>query len=508
MSSLPISKRAAVTATPSQTVAPGDGTRTALTRGTGRNDSDCGMRGTLASVCTLAVIRGWRGAPSARSRRAALKTLHVGHSKAVRPAPASDPKQPRLMRVLGPGLITGASDDDPSGIATYSQAGAQLGFAISWIMLFTYPLIASIQQISARIGRTTGKGIAGNLRQHYPNWLLQGIVALLFVANTINIGADLGAMADALGLLIGGPSLIYVIAFGSLCAILEVFMAYARYVAVLKWLTLALFAYFGTVMVVDIPWAEAARGFLLPTFLPDAAFWTTVVAVLGTTISPYLFFWQAAQEVEDIRLEPQRKPLVKAPQQGPDAIERIRLDTYIGMAFSNLVALAIIVTIAATLHAGGVTDIATSSQAAEALRPVAGPFAFTLFALGIIGTGLLAVPVWAGSAAYAIGEARRWPVGLGRKPEKAKAFYATLTIATMVGVALNFSPINPIKALYWSAVINGVVAVLVMVAMMHMTANAKVMGKFPVHDGLRLVGWMATAVMAAAAIAMGVTAVV
>ena len=429
-------------------------------------------------------------------------------ARRVRPAPAPDPKQPCLIRVLGPGLITGASDDDPSGIATYSQAGAQFGFAISWIMLFTYPLIASIQQISARIGRTTGKGIAGNLRQHYPNWLLQGIVALLFVANTINIGADLGAMAGALGLLIGGPRLIYVIAFGSLCAILEVFMAYARYVAALKWLTLALFAYFGTVMVVDIPWAEAASGFLLPTFLPDAAFWTTVVAVLGTTISPYLFFWQAAQEVEDIRLEPQRKPLVKAPQQGPDAIERIRLDTYIGMAFSNLVALAIIVTTAATLHAGGVTDIATSSQAAEALRPVAGPFAFTLFALGIIGTGLLAVPVLAGSAAYAIGEARRWPVGLGRKPEKAKAFYATLTIATMVGVALNFSSINPIKALYWSAVINGVVAVPVMVAMMHMTANAKVMGKFPIHDGLRLVGWMATAVMAAAAIAMGVTAIV
>ena len=429
-------------------------------------------------------------------------------ARRVRPAPAPDPKQPCLIRVLGPGLITGASDDDPSGIATYSQAGAQFGFAISWIMLFTYPLIASIQQISARIGRTTGKGIAGNLRQHYPNWLLQGIVALLFVANTINIGADLGAMAGALGLLIGGPRLIYVIAFGSLCAILEVFMAYARYVAVLKWLTLALFAYFGTVMVVDIPWAEAASGFLLPTFLPDAAFWTTVVAVLGTTISPYLFFWQAAQEVEDIRLEPQRKPLVKAPQQGPDPIERIRLDTYIGMAFSNLVALAIIVTIAATLHAGGVTDIATSSQAAEALRPVAGPFAFTLFALGIIGTGLLAVPVLAGSAAYAIGEARRWPVGLGRKPEKAKAFYATLTIATMVGVALNFSSINPIKALYWSAVINGVVAVPIMVAMMHMTANPKVMGKFPVHDGLRLIGWMATAVMAAAAIAMGVTAIV
>jgi NRAMP (natural resistance-associated macrophage protein)-like metal ion transporter len=428
-------------------------------------------------------------------------------ARRARSAPASDPKRPRIIRLLGPGLITGASDDDPSGIATYSQAGAQFGFAISWTMLFSYPLMVAIQQISARIGRTTGRGIAGNLRQHYPNWLLQGTVALLFVANTINIGADLGAMADALGLLIGGPRLIYVIAFGSLCAVLQVFMTYIRYVAVLKWLTLALFAYFGTIMVVEIPWPEAARGFLLPTFRPDVAFWTTVVAVLGTTISPYLFFWQAAQEVEDIRVEPERKPLVKAPHQGPDAIERIRLDTYIGMAFSNLVALAIIVTTAATLHAGGVTDIATSSQAAEALRPVAGPFAFTLFALGIVGTGLLAVPVLAGSAAYAIGEARRWPVGLGRKPERAKAFYATLTIATMVGVALNFSPINPIKALYWSAVINGVVAVPVMITMMHMTANPKVMGKFPVHDGLRLIGWMATVVMATAAIAMGVTAI-
>jgi NRAMP (natural resistance-associated macrophage protein)-like metal ion transporter len=411
----------------------------------------------------------------------------------------------RVVRLLGPGLITGASDDDPSGIATYSQAGAQFGFAISWTMLFSYPLMAAIQQISARIGRITGKGIAGNLRQHYPNWLLQGIVALLFIANTINIGADLGAMADAVGLLIGGPVLIYVIAFGAFCAILQIFMAYRRYVAVLKWLTLALFAYFGTVMVVHVPWGEAALGLLLPTFLPDAVFWTTVVAVLGTTISPYLFFWQAAQEAEDIRVLPERKPLVKAPHQGPDAIERIRLDTYIGMAFSNLVALAIIIATAATLHAAGITDVATSSQAAEALRPVAGPFAFTLFALGIVGTGLLAVPVLAGSAAYAVSEAWKWPVGLGRKPQKAKGFYATLAVATMLGVALNFSPINPIKALYWSAVVNGIVAVPIMVAMMHMTGNRRIMGKFHIHDGLRLIGWIATAVMAAAAIVMGVT---
>jgi NRAMP (natural resistance-associated macrophage protein)-like metal ion transporter len=418
---------------------------------------------------------------------------------------AIDPSKARLLRALGPGLITGASDDDPSGIATYSQAGAQFGFAISWTMLFSYPLMAAIQQISARIGRTTGKGIAGNIRQHYPARLLQSIVALLFIANAINIGADLGAMGDALTLLIGGPALSYVILFGAICAVLQVFVKYARYVAMLKWLTLALFAYFGTIMVVEIPWAEAARGFFIPTFLPDAAFWTTVVAVLGTTISPYLFFWQASQEVEEIRAARERKPLIKAPNQGPDAVERIRLDTLIGMAFSNLVALAIIFTTAATLHSNGITNVETSAQAAEALRPVAGPFAFTLFALGIIGTGLLAVPVLAGSAAYAVGEARKWPVGLARKPEKAKAFYVTLTIATMIGVALNFSPINPIRALYWSAVINGVVAVPVMIIMMHMTENPKVMGQFTINGGLRSAGWLATAVMVAAALAMGVT---
>src|SRR5438552_8892359 len=301
------------------------------------------------------------------------------------PAPTFDPKRLRFVGLLGPGLITGASDDDPSGIATYSQAGAQFGFAISWTMLFSYPLMVAIQQISARIGRITGKGIAGNLRQHYPNWLLQSIVALLFLANTINIGADLGAMADALRLLIGGSALMYVVLFGCICAVVQVFMSYRRYVTVLKWLTLALFAYFGTVLTVQIPWGEAVLGLLVPTFLPDASFWTTVVALLGTTISPYLFFWQAAQEAEDTRVRPERKPLVRAPGQGPAEIERIRLDTYVGMAFSNLVALAIIVATAATLHAAGITDVQTSSQAAEALRPVAGPFAFILFASELSG---------------------------------------------------------------------------------------------------------------------------
>jgi NRAMP (natural resistance-associated macrophage protein)-like metal ion transporter len=418
----------------------------------------------------------------------------------------SRPSKPRLLSVLGPGLITGASDDDPSGIATYSQAGAQLGYAITWTMLFSYPLMAVIQEISARIGRTTGKGLAGNIRQHYPNWLLQTIVVLLFVANILNIGADLGAMGDASALLIGGPRLLYVVAFGAFCGLLQIFMQYSRYVGVLKWLTLALFAYFGTVMVVKIPWGEAVRGFLIPTLSFEPAFWTTVVAILGTTISPYLFFWQASQEAEDTKEEPRRKPLVKAPQQGPDAIERIRLDTYVGMAFSNAVALAIMVTTAATLHGAGITDIDSSSQAAEALRPVAGPFAFALFAVGIIGTGLLAVPVLAGSAAYALGEARKWPIGLARKPKKAKAFYSAIATATLIGILINFSPINPIKALYWSAVINGVVAVPVMAIMMLMAVNPKIMGEFTVPLAMRVIGWAATVVMALAVIGMAVTA--
>jgi NRAMP (natural resistance-associated macrophage protein)-like metal ion transporter len=412
------------------------------------------------------------------------------------------PSQRRLLRVLGPGLITGASDDDPSGIATYSQAGAQLGYSIMWTMSFSYPLMAVIQEISGRIGRTTGKGIAGNMRQHYPGWLLQTIVVLLFAANVLNIGADLGAMGDALGLLIAGPRLLYVVAFGTLCGLLQIFMQYSRYVGLLKWLTLALFAYFGTVMVVDIPWGEAARGFLIPTFSFEPAFWTTVVAIMGTTISPYLFFWQASQEAEDTREEPERKPLLKVPRQGPDAIERIRVDTYVGMAFSNLVALAIIITTAATLHMAGVTEIESSSQAAEALRPVAGPFAFTLFTLGIVGTGLLAVPVLAGSAAYALGEARKWPIGLARRPKKAKAFYLALATATFIGILVNFSPINPIKALYWSAVINGIVAVPVMAIMMVMAVNPKVMGKFTIPPTMWVIGWGATLVMALAVVGM------
>jgi Mn2+/Fe2+ NRAMP family transporter len=295
--------------------------------------------------------------------------------------------------------------------------------------------------------------------------------------------------------------------FGALCVTLQVFLQYSRYVLVLKWFPFALFAYFGTVLVVKVPWAEALRGLIIPTFSKDLAFWTTVVAIFGTTISPYLFFWQASQEVEDLEEVPTRKPLLEAPKQGPGAHERITVDTYIGMAFSNVVALAIMVTTAATLHVSGNVDIQTSRQAAEALKPVAGEFAFAIFTLGIVGTGLLAVPVLAGSAAYALGEARKWPIGLAREPLEAKAFYLTIALSTFAGVAINFSPLDPMRALFLSAVINGVVAVPVMVMMMLITSNKAIMGAFIITGSRRVIGWLATAVMAAAAAAMVATAI-
>lgn len=401
----------------------------------------------------------------------------------------------RFLRVLGPGFVTGASDDDPSGIGTYSQAGAQLGYGIGWTMLFTFPLMSAIQEISARIGRTTGHGIAGNLCRHYPAWVLYFIVTLLFVANAINIGADLNAMADALKMLIGGPSALYVALFGAACIAAMIFVKYSSYVKYLKWTTLGLFAYVATLFAIDIPWGEALYGILVPQITWSPEFFTTLVAILGTTISPYLFFWQASQEVEELDADKKAKPLKKAPSQAHDAIERIRADTLLGMGFSNLIALAIILTTAATLHKAGVTNIESSVQAAEALRPIAGNFAFALFSLGIISTGLLAVPVLAGSSAYAVGEACKWPVGLSKKPSRAVAFYGILVAAAVLGIGITFTGIDPIKALYWSAVINGVVSVPVMALMMVMAAQSRVMGKFTVGGWLRILGWSATLVM-------------
>jgi len=421
------------------------------------------------------------------------------------PDDVKQPEKPQLLQVLGPGLITGASDDDPSGIATYSQVGAQFGFDMGWIMLVSWPLMCAIQEIAARIGRVTGKGIAGNLRAHYPRSLLIGLVALLLIANTINLGADLGAMAAALKLVIGGPQLLYVGLFGLLSILLEVFVRYARYVSVLKWLTLALFAYVGVAFVVHVDWATVGYHLVAPKIAWTPDYLTSLVAILGTTISPYLFFWQAEEEVEEVKERDGAKPLARAPSQAKPEFRRIRVDTYLGMGLSNLVALFIIITTAATLNAHGITNIQTSSQAAEALKPIAGAFTFVIFALGIVGTGLLAVPVLAGSAAYATGEALGWHVGLARKLKHAPAFYATIAVATIVGAALNFTPIDPIKALFWSAVINGVVAVPVMVMMMLLASRPKVMGRFALTRGLKIVGWLATAVMAVAAIGMFAT---
>jgi NRAMP (natural resistance-associated macrophage protein)-like metal ion transporter len=422
-----------------------------------------------------------------------------------RPDEVKQPEKPKLLQILGPGLITGASDDDPSGIATYSQAGAQFGYDLAWTLLFAWPLMCAIQEISARIGRVTGRGIAGNLKRHYPVAVVAVLVSLLVVANTINLGADMGAMGAALHLVIGGPTLLYVTLFGVVSVLLEVFVRYARYVRVLKWLTLSLFAYVGVAFVVHMPWAEVARNTVVPHISLKAGYLTVVVAILGTTISPYLFFWQAEEEVEEVKERDAAKPLERAPEQAKPEFGRIRIDTYLGMAFSEIVALFILITTAATLHAHGVTNIQTSSQAALALKPIAGQFVFLVFALGIIGTGLLALPVLAGSAAYALGEAFGWHVGLARKLGRARAFYGAILAAFVIGGILNFVHIDPIKALFWSAVINGVAAVPIMAMMMHLSSHRAAMGDFKLHIGLKAVGWLATVVMAVAAFGMFAT---
>jgi len=409
------------------------------------------------------------------------------------------------VKKLGPGLITGAADDDPSGIATYSQAGAQFGMNILWSMFFTYPLMVGIQIVSARIGRVTGKGLSGNIREQFPAWLLYLIVSLLVVANTINIAADVSAMGDAVGLLTGGPTRLYAAFFGLLSLVLQIFIPYRSYVRILKWLTMALLSYVGVIFAVKIEWLDVLRAVVWPQLEWNAATVTTLVAVFGTTISPYLFFWQASQEVEELEAAPERKPLVEAPDQARNSFRRIKIDTYIGMGFSNLVAAFIILTTAVTLHAHGVLNIQTSAEAATALRPIAGEFAFLLFAGGIVGTGLLAVPVLAGSAAYATAGAFGWKKGLELKPMVAKRFYGIIAVSTLVGVALGFTALDPIKALYWSAVINGVISVPIMAVMMLMAANAKVMGRFVVTRRLKWLGWMATGAMAIAVIAMFAT---
>jgi len=408
----------------------------------------------------------------------------------------------KFLDRLGPGLITGAADDDPSGIATYSQAGAQFGLGMLWSVFLTTPLMVGIQIVSARIGRVSGHGIARNLRDHYPRPLMWFIVVLLLVANTINITADIGAMAQAVQLVVGGGQHVYAIGFGVLAVLMQLLLPYQRLAPVLKWLTLALFAYVGVVISVDIPWRALFVATIIPPVELTREYLMVLVGVLGTTISPYLFFWQASQEVEEQRMTSGESPLRFSPDNARDHLRRIKVDTWVGMAFSNLIAFFIMLTAAVTLHQAGITNIDTSAKAAEALRPIAGNFAFLLFAARIVGTGLLAIPVLAGSAAYAVSEAKDWPIGHGLQPAEAKGFYSIITLATLLGVALGFTPVDPIKALFWSAVLNGVIAVPIMVVMMRMAVREDIMVPFVITRRLRRLGWLATAAMTIAVVAM------
>ncbi|MDB5731372.1 MAG: iron transporter [Variovorax sp.] len=408
---------------------------------------------------------------------------------------------------LGPGLITGAADDDPSGIATYSQAGAQLGYGVGWTLLVTYPLMVGIQLASARIGRVTGRGLTETFARFCPRWLVASLVSLLVIANVINLGADLNAMGAAAALVLPGHGAWYATGFGVVSLLLQVFLPYERYVRVLKWLTLSLFAYVGVVFAAHVDWGAALRGTVVPSFQWDRHYVTTVVAILGTTISPYLFFWQAMQEVEEIKRVPQDHALRIAPSQAGRQFRRLRLDTLAGMGFSNVIAYFMILAAAATLHAHGITDIETTAQAATALRPLAGEAAFVLFALGVIGTGLLALPVLAGSAADAVASYFRLRKGLDLPLAKARSFYAILAAAMAIGVGISLSGLNPIWALYWSAVINAVISVPVMVAVMVASASTKVMGRMVLPMPWKALGWLATAAMAAASIALLVVSV-
>ncbi len=402
-----------------------------------------------------------------------------------------------FLRSLGPGLITGAADDDPSGIGTHSQIGAEFGYGLAWTFVLSFPLMVVIQMIAAEIGRVTGAGIARNLRRHFPRTVLWSMVSLLLIANVVNLGADLSAMGAALALLVGGSPALFTLAFGIVCIVLEVALSYPRYASILKWTTLSLFTYVAVVMVARVPWGHALRSLVVPELQFNAAYATAFVAILGTTISPYLFFWQAGQEIEEQHRR-HAKPLCLTPSSASPELKRIRIDTLVGMAFSTLVSLAIVFATAATLHASGVRDITTSSQAAEALRPIAGQFAFAMFAVGIIGTGLLAVPVLAGSAAYAVTEMAGIAGSLDAKPLDARLFYATIAVTTLAGASLNSIGIDPARALYWAAVVNGILAGPLMVVMMLIVRNPKAMGRLTVSRRQMLLGWTATAVMIAA----------
>jgi len=404
-----------------------------------------------------------------------------------------------LSRV-GPGLITGVADDDPSGIATYSQAGAQFGLNMLWTMPLAFPLMAAIQLICADIGRVTGKGIAANIKAAFPSSVLRGAVLLLLIANTLNIAA-IAAMGETAELVTGfdrhGMTLFFV--FGSV--LLQIFVPYHRYVFFLKWLTLSLLAYAAVLFTVHVPWGEVALRSIWPKFTPDSDAATVIVGVFGTTISPYLFFWQASEEIEDMEREG-AQPLIVDTAIASRELRRINWDTWSGMFYSDVTAYFIILATGVTLHVAGVTDIETAAQAAGALRPLAGDFAYILFALGILGVGLIGVPVLAGSAAYALSEAMGWKWGLERKAKDARGFYGVIALSVLAALVIQYSPISPMKALFWSAVINGIVAVPLMVVIILLVCNKSVMGPFTASRPIVILGWIGTAVMGLAAVRM------
>jgi len=402
----------------------------------------------------------------------------------------------------GPGLITGACNNDPSSVGTYSQVGAQFGFGLAWTLPFSFPLLVAIQEISARIARVTGCGIAGNLRRHTPRWLATALVALLSIANVFNLAANLGAMSAVLRLLLAAPALLYVALLAAAAVLFEMLARYAHYVQLLRWLSLSLLSYVACAFVVHVPWSEVARALVWPPLAASPQYVLAVLAALGTTLSPYLLFWQAQQEVEDGHHQRGGAALLDAVEQAPLEFARIRLDTLIGMGLSGVVALFIVITAASTLHAHGLQTIQTAAEAAEALRALGGRFTFILFALGIIGAGLLTLPALSTSAAYAVGELMSWRVGRRYGPGHARGFYATTALATALAAALNFTSFNPIRALYWSAVLNGVIAVPLLAAVMYLATRARVMGPLQLPAGLRTLGWTATAVMAASVVGL------
>ena len=405
---------------------------------------------------------------------------------------------------LGPGLITGASNDDPSSVGTYSQVGAQFGYALAWTVLFSFPLLVAVQEISARIARVTGLGLAGNLRRHCPGWLAVALIALLSAANVFNLAADLAAMGAVLRLLLRAPALLYVCLLGAASVLIEMLTRYARYVRLLRWLSLSLLSYVVAAFVVEVPWRQIGYALLWPPLSASPQDVLAVLAARGTTISPYRLFWQAQPVVEEVQHAGSAAQLLHSIEQAPREFARIRFDTLIGMGLSGGVALFIVITTASTLHAQGVQTIETTAQAAEALRAVGGRFTFILFALGIIGAGLLTLPALSTSTAYAVGELLSWRVGRRHPRARARAFYTAIVSATALAVALNFTAIDPMRALYWSAVMNGVIAVPLLAAVMYLATNSGVMGQLRLPPGLRLLGWAATAAMGCSVAGMAI----